>query len=57
MVIIGLLYLLFEDFVLADFSRPKRKSVEERKASAAGRVLIGIQVSSPWSCINESLSS
>lgn len=44
MVLIGLLYLVFEDYVLADFSTVRRKS-EIQKRLNFSRLLTGIQVS------------
>lgn len=41
MVVVGLLYLLFEDFVLADFSSTKKPSMPP---SSLNRTLVGIQV-------------
>jgi phosphatidylinositol glycan class N len=40
MVVIGVLYLIFEDFVLADFSQPT--AAQPRKHVA--RTLVGIQI-------------
>jgi phosphatidylinositol glycan class N len=41
MVIVGLLYLLFEDFVLADFSSARKPSTQP---STLNRTLVGIQI-------------
>lgn len=41
MTALGLAYLAFEDFVLADFSSPKAK----REGQHLGRALVGAQVS------------
>ncbi|KAI5868609.1 GPI ethanolamine phosphate transferase 1 [Durotheca rogersii] len=43
MVIVGLLYLIFEDRLLADFSSPKRSSGLP-KANRVSRALVGIQI-------------
>lgn len=41
MVVVGLLYLVFEDFVLADFSSAKKPSTTP---SSLNRTLVGIQI-------------
>lgn len=42
MVLIGVLYLIFEDFVLADFSRPEKSSSKSK--NCLSRSLVGVQV-------------
>ncbi len=42
MVVIGVLYLIFEDFVLADFTWPTKAST--KKESHITRVLVGVQI-------------
>lgn len=42
MVVIGMLYLIFEDFVLADFSSARKAQLT--KTGAIGRILAGAQV-------------
>lgn len=41
MVIVGILYLAFEDFVLGDFTWPKKKASPKQDIS---RTLVGIQI-------------
>ena len=41
MVIVGLLYLAFEDFVLGDFTWPEKRASPKQDIS---RILIGIQI-------------
>ena len=43
MAIIGILYLIFEDFVLADFTWPE-KSSSSRADTCLSRSLVGIQI-------------
>lgn len=51
MAIIGMLYLVFEDFVLSDFTTPKQL-LPQKSGSAFGRVLVGTQVSATTSCFS-----
>ncbi|KAK0636892.1 GPI ethanolamine phosphate transferase 1 [Bombardia bombarda] len=45
MVVIGLLYLIFEDFVLADFSWPEKSSSSSSlPRNHLGRSLVGVQI-------------
>lgn len=41
MVVVGVLYLAFEDFVLADFTWPKKKPSQKNVVS---RILVGVQI-------------
>lgn len=43
MVAVGVLYLIFEDRLLADFSSPK-KTIALQKGNEISRTLIGVQV-------------
>jgi len=42
MVVVGILYLIFEDFILAEFSSSKKSSNMEPKDIS--RVIVGIQI-------------
>jgi len=44
MVLIGVLYLLFEDFVLSDFGTQKPTSSSKGSGNLTSRILTGIQV-------------
>lgn len=45
MAVLGVIYLIFEDFVLSDFGRTKGPSLSQ-PAKGIGRMLAGVQVGS-----------
>lgn len=58
MAFVGLLYLVFEDYVLAEFTSPKRSSaaLELARARAIAGIQIGLIILSTWVTRSSALS-